>query len=126
MTTVEQEILEKFQQLDSESKRRILASLEQEVNAPTMDLGQWLEQATGFRGRLRAKYGQGHFFGTQTLLDEVREEGFRSKRHAPPVRSFVRSYRRRGPARQSVGGVPIRKFVATLDLRGPGAYFAPR
>jgi hypothetical protein len=33
MSTLEQEIVEKFHQLDEASKRRLLASLEQEINA---------------------------------------------------------------------------------------------
>lgn len=36
MTALEQVIVEKFHQLDETSKRRVFASLEQEINAPSV------------------------------------------------------------------------------------------
>jgi hypothetical protein len=73
MSALEDEIIEKFRQLDGEARKRVLLSLAQEQEAP-MTLAAALQAASAFRERLRQKYGKGHVFGVQSMLDEIREE----------------------------------------------------
>lgn len=77
MSAVEQsasEIMEKFLHLPIEWRRRVLVQLQQTFDEPKIPLGEWLEKATAFRAELRAKYGENHYFGTQEILDELRDE----------------------------------------------------
>ncbi len=74
MNTLEQEIIDKFHQLDETAQLRVLASLVAEPDSTKITLKEWLERATAYRARLTAKYGSEHFFGVQTMLDEIRED----------------------------------------------------
>lgn len=72
--SLDQQIMQKIQKLDEGQKQRVLEFVESELNAAPLPLETWLRQATAFRQALRAKYGDGHFFGVQEMLDEIREE----------------------------------------------------
>jgi len=74
MNALEEEIIAKFRQLDGEARQRVLVSLEQEADVSAKSLSEALRDATIFREKLREKYGAGHFFGAQDMLDELREE----------------------------------------------------
>jgi len=74
MSTLENEIVDKFRQLDEASKRRLLQALEREVEqSGSTALNEWLTWAVTFREHMAEKYGDVHF-GVQDALDEVREE----------------------------------------------------
>ena len=73
MSAIENDILEKFRQLDEVSKLRLLATLERETHPPALTLEESIERATALREKLRAKYGD-HHFNIQAVLDEIREE----------------------------------------------------
>jgi hypothetical protein len=66
-----QEIIDKFRQLDRESRRRVLDSLEREQESSS-NLSVPLHEATDFRAKLREKYGKRYHFGVQDMLDEIR------------------------------------------------------
>jgi hypothetical protein len=75
MSALEQEILEKFRQLDGATRDHVLEVLQHESDSlTTADERAWLDRATQFRLSLREKYGFHHFGSIQDLLDEVREE----------------------------------------------------
>lgn len=74
MSALENEIVNKFRQLDEASKRRLLQVLEHEVEqSRSKALDEWLTWAAAFREQLAGKYGNVHF-NIQDALDEVREE----------------------------------------------------
>ena len=74
MSALEADIVEKFRQLDDAGKVRVLAVLEREIQPAQADLATWLEGAAALRSKLREHYGKDHFFGVQTLLDDIRED----------------------------------------------------
>ncbi len=74
-TSIEQEIMSKLQCLDQAQKERVLAYVDSELQATRPALREWLRQATALREELRNKYGRGHFFGVQAMLNHIREEG---------------------------------------------------
>lgn len=73
MSTIQQEILDKFRQLDAPAQRELLTLLGQQVEVEPLSLGQWLEEATALRMKLVEKYGKQHFTDVQDILDEIRE-----------------------------------------------------
>jgi hypothetical protein len=76
MNKTELAIIERIAQLD-ESQQQVLTFARTLVSSSAsegLSLGEWLEQAAALRAQLRGKYGSKHFFGTQALLDEIREE----------------------------------------------------
>ena len=73
MSALEQEIYDKFQQLDDEAKQRVRATLaKSQPNAA--EPGDWLDEARALRAEMRAKYGK-LAFSVAMLVNEVREEG---------------------------------------------------
>jgi len=77
MNKTELAIIEQIAQLDEVEQQQILEHARQLVSEKMrkpIGLGEWLEGATALRTQLRHKYGSQHFFGTQGLLDEIREE----------------------------------------------------
>lgn len=54
MRTIPQEILEKFNQLDTVAQRELLALLEQQVEVEQSSLNQWLEEAIATRDQVLA------------------------------------------------------------------------
>jgi hypothetical protein len=77
MTTLEIEILEKVQQLDTSAQRRLLGIIELEVDAikseDSLPADEWLAWAKQFGALLQEKYGNNHIDSTE-LLEEAREE----------------------------------------------------
>jgi hypothetical protein len=71
MNAIEQEIMTRFRQLDSESRKRLLASLTEETDVHTPSLSAALQAATTFRTTITKKYGK-KSFGIQDMLDEIR------------------------------------------------------
>lgn len=75
MSTVELEIIERFNKLDSETRRRVLDTLKL-----TDDIGkkptprEWLENARALRAEMKKKYGARHAFNSVDLLEEAYEE----------------------------------------------------
>lgn len=71
MSALEQEIYEKFQQLDDDAKQRVLQALTQpQANVAK---GNWLDETRALRAEMRAKYGK-LAFSAAMLINEVREE----------------------------------------------------
>ena len=71
MSALEQEIYEKFQQLDDEAKQRVRATLA--ATDEQMSTDAWLTWARQYRATLSAKYGR-KVFNSVDLLNEAREE----------------------------------------------------
>lgn len=76
MSALEQEVIEKFLQLDEQAQQRVLVVLKrhQDDIQPKLSLGEWLVHANAFREQLAATYGPDYAVGSQALLDELREE----------------------------------------------------
>ncbi|MCB9436871.1 MAG: hypothetical protein H6673_07735 [Anaerolineales bacterium] len=76
MSALEQEVIEKFLQLDEQAQQRVLVVLNshQDDVQPKLSLGEWLARASAFREQLAATYGPDYEVGSQALLDELREE----------------------------------------------------
>lgn len=72
MSALEQEIYEKFQQLDDEAKRRVLHMLAEQQANPAAQ-GDWLDEARALRAEMRTKYGK-LAFSAAMLVNEDREE----------------------------------------------------
>ncbi len=76
MNKTELAIIEQIAQLDEGQQARILKLVQQIANEPThtSHLGEWLESARRLRSELRTTYGENHYFNTQAILDEIRDE----------------------------------------------------
>lgn len=73
MSTIQQEILDKFRQLDAPAQRELLTLLGQ-VAQPPLTLAQNLERSAIILKQLDEKYGPDHFPDVQDTLDQIREE----------------------------------------------------
>lgn len=75
MSALEQEIMEKFHQLDDVAQLRIRTLIERATEPPlaTVTHEHWLEDAQALRAEMSQKYGI-FPFSIATLIDEVREE----------------------------------------------------
>lgn len=71
MTTLEQELINRFAQLDLETKQRLLAQVEAEGDD---DFELLMQEMDEFREGLLVKYGAGHFMSVVDMIREVREE----------------------------------------------------
>ena len=76
MNKTELAIIEQIAQLDEVQQARILELVNQIVNERIhkSHLGEWLESAQQLRSELRATYGENHYFNTQAILNEIRDE----------------------------------------------------
>lgn len=70
MTTLEQELINRFAQLDLETKQRLLAQVEAEDDD---DFELLMQEMDEFRGGLLVKYGAGHFMSAVDMIREVRK-----------------------------------------------------
>jgi hypothetical protein len=75
MSTLENEVRDKFRQLDREAQLSLLEEWKfiyepEEV----MDDEEWLEKAKALHAELVAKYGEGHYFDSVDVINEIREE----------------------------------------------------
>jgi len=58
MNTLEQEIIEKFRQLDQEARQRVRALIvEQEADAAVFDFDTWAAEVETIRQQIRASHG---------------------------------------------------------------------
>ena len=73
MSTLEQEILDIVRRMDEPQQQQGLGYL-QSIEPLRFDADRWFQQVATFQDKLQAKYGSDHHFGTQSLLDELREE----------------------------------------------------
>jgi hypothetical protein len=75
MSALEQEILDKFHQLDVEAQKRVRTIIDQEtaVQAQRSNPDEWLQNARALRAEMRAKYGKLAFSIAEVIAD-VREE----------------------------------------------------
>jgi hypothetical protein len=91
MSALEKEIFDKVSQLNESQQRQVLEFL-QTIETTSFNWQDWLEQVEAFQTSLKAKYGEQHYFGTQDLLDELREEASWPRRSSwTPVFSSVAS-----------------------------------
>lgn len=74
MSAVRQELLAQIDKLDEDQQRRLLDYVRLLARPHTLTWAEWLARADRAREELRQKYGDQHFFNSQSLLDEVREE----------------------------------------------------
>ena len=73
MTILEQEIIEKFQQLDRDAQARVLQSL-REATKGSFDYAAWWSGIDALQADLRNRVGDDQTTGALSLLDELREE----------------------------------------------------
>jgi hypothetical protein len=77
VSAVQQELLDQLEKLDERQQRQVLEyarALTAPQQAPWEQWEQWLAHAAQAQAELRAKYGDRHFFESQSALDAVREE----------------------------------------------------
>jgi hypothetical protein len=74
MSAVSQELLEQIEKLDERQQRQVLEYARALTSPQQAPWEQWLARAAQAQAELRAKYGDQHFFESQSALDAVREE----------------------------------------------------
>ncbi len=73
MNALEQEIIDKFQRLNKESKQRVLRRLT-DTTQTTFDYSTWWAEVDQLQTDIRSHLGDDEFVGGLSLLDELREE----------------------------------------------------
>lgn len=75
-STLEQEILDKFHQLDGAAQSRVIEKMRGiiQANDESFDFDEWLASAQTLRAEIQADIGEGNTTGALGLLDELREE----------------------------------------------------
>lgn len=73
MSSLEQEIIEKFQRLEPAAKQRVLETLSFDVQT-SFDYVGWWSKADALQARIRSRLGDQASVGALSLLDELREE----------------------------------------------------
>lgn len=77
MSNVTEELLNQISRLDEEQQKTVLEfarKLPKSTQTPISSLGEWVERAEESRRKTREKYGENHYFNSQAMLDELREE----------------------------------------------------
>jgi len=78
MNTLEQEIITKFQQLDSHARQRVLSVIGQETESrlkqESFDYAGWWASVDTLQADIRSRIGDTGTVGSLSLLDELREE----------------------------------------------------
>ena len=74
MSAVRQELIAQLEKLDERQQQQVLAYARTLTTPGQVTWEQWLARATQAQAELRAKYGDHHFFESQSTLDAVREE----------------------------------------------------
>jgi hypothetical protein len=74
VSAVSQELLDQIEQLDERQQRQVLEYARALTSSQQMTWEHWLARAAQAQAELRAKYGDHHFFESQSALDAVREE----------------------------------------------------
>lgn len=72
MSALEQEIYEKFQQLDDTAKQRVLHQLN--IQSKSFDFNAWLSRIRAVQETIRQEEGADYWIDVVGLLREVREE----------------------------------------------------
>lgn len=70
---LEQEIIEKFRQLDPTARQRVLQMLADTARA-SFDYAGWWAEVDALQADIRARIGDTGAVGSLSLLDELREE----------------------------------------------------
>lgn len=73
MNALEQEIIEKFRQLDRSSKQWVLKRLADDMQT-TFDYARWWSDVEALQTTMRLRLGAQATVGGLSLLDELREE----------------------------------------------------
>lgn len=73
MSALEQEIVEKFQQLDMDAKQRVLTYLESAIRS-TFNYAGWWADVEALQNEMQNRLGEQETTGALSLLDELREE----------------------------------------------------
>ena len=73
MSALEDKILQAIRQLDEAQQQQVLHIIE-DMQPKAFDFDAWMQDVEAFQAKLKAKYGEQHYFGVQDLLDELREE----------------------------------------------------
>ena len=76
MNALEQEIIDKFQRLNKESKQRVLRRLT-DTTQTTFDYSTWWAEVDQLQTDIRSHLGDDEFVGGLSLLDELREVRYR-------------------------------------------------
>jgi len=76
MSALEQEIIDKFRQLDHSARQRVLATIEREAEPEqaTFDYAAWWADVDALQADIRSRIGESGTVGALSLLDELREE----------------------------------------------------
>ncbi|HEY7094619.1 MAG TPA: hypothetical protein VH393_15665 [Ktedonobacterales bacterium] len=74
MSAVRQELIDQLEKLDERQQQQVLAYARTLTSPGQVTWEQWLARATQAQAELRVKYGDHHFFESQSILDAVREE----------------------------------------------------
>ncbi len=74
MCAVRQELLNQIDQLDENQQQQVLEYVRVLAKPRQLTWAKWLELADQAQDELRTKYGDHHYFNSQQILDEVREE----------------------------------------------------
>ena len=72
MITLEQEIYEKFQQLDRDTQQRLIERLQGEITSE-FDWNDWIERVNALQSEVSAVYGKDYRVDVVSLLREIRE-----------------------------------------------------
>jgi hypothetical protein len=73
MTTLEQEIIEKINQLDPEARQRVMVTI-QNISLGSFDYAIWRKEVDKLREQIQTRIGEGNTLGALDLLEELREE----------------------------------------------------
>lgn len=76
MNLLEQEIIQKFNQLDADAQQRVLQqiSIVIESGDPSFDFDEWLASVHELQAAIRERIGEDATVGALDLLNELREE----------------------------------------------------
>jgi hypothetical protein len=74
MSALRQELLDQIEKLDEAQQQKLLEYVRVLAKPSQLAWTQWLELADQSQRELRAKYGDQHYFNSQAILVEVREE----------------------------------------------------
>ncbi len=73
MSAVRQELLEQIAKLDDNQQQELLDYVRVLAKPHQPSWSEWLTLADQAQDELRTKYGDQHYFDSQTILDEVRK-----------------------------------------------------
>ena len=73
MNVLEQEIIEKFRQLEPDAKQRVLQTLADTAQS-SFDYDAWWTEVEALQADIRSRIGDTGTVGALSLLDELREE----------------------------------------------------